>query len=84
MSTMAKRVERLKLAAAATTPQKRHLAPLIAQEDGETAEQAVARWKAAHPWEAALDGQLDCIILVPIVGPNSRGAETWANRFAAA
>ena len=76
MSAMDTRVQRLEIEAAARKPLRRHLAPLIAQKDGETAEQAVARWKAAHPWEAAPDGQLDCIILVPIFSPNSREAET--------
>ena len=49
---------------------------LIAQEDGETTEQAVARWEAEHPGEAALDEQHDFIILRSIVSPYSKGAQT--------
>ncbi len=76
MSTMDRRVERLELEAAAKKPTDRRVIRLVAQEDGETIEQAVARWAAEHPGEAAPDEERDLIILRSLVGPNSREEQT--------
>ena len=76
MSTMDKRVEWLELEAAARKPPERRVIQLIAQENGDTIEQAAARWKAEHPGEATPDDQHDLIILRSIVSPNSKGAQT--------
>ena len=68
MSTMDKRVERLELEAAAQKePEPPQWSPqIIAAKDGETSEQAVARWKAEHPGVAVPDerwGLLNFIVL---------------------
>ena len=59
MSTMDKRVERLELEAAAQKePEPPRWSPrIIGAKDGETSEQAVARWKAEHPGETVPDGR---------------------------
>jgi hypothetical protein len=72
MSTMDKRVARLEVEVAARKPAERRIIRLIAQADGETTEQAVARWEAEHPGEAAVDEEHDFIILRSIVSPNSK------------
>ena len=73
MSTRDNRVERLELEAAARKPPAGRVIQLIAQ-DGETTEQAVARWQAENPGEAAPE-QHDLIILHSIVSPSSKGAQ---------
>ena len=66
-----RRLDQLDARAPAETP-RRFIRLIVAADEGETKDQAIARWRAEHPDEAPPGEAADFIILTRIVSPNAK------------
>jgi hypothetical protein len=74
-----RRLDKLDALHPAETP--RRVIRLIVGEDGETSDEAIARWRADHPDEAPPDKAADFIILRTLVSPRPSTIEAHDGRI---